>query len=90
MFNHTSREGLDAGTLSRMMSAIRHRGPDGSGQRLFPEAALGFVRLSFIDLAGGMQPIDNEDGTVTVAVNGEVFNYQKLREDLTAKRPTWR
>lgn len=85
MFNHTSQEGLDPGALSRMMSAIRHRGPDGSGQRLFPEAALGFVRLSFIDLTGGMQPIDNEDGTVTVAVNGEVFNYQTLREDLTAK-----
>jgi len=85
MFNHTSREGLDANVLSRMMSAIRHRGPDGCGTRLYPEAALGFVRLSFIDLTGGMQPIDNEDGTVTVAVNGEVFNYQTLREELTEK-----
>ena len=64
------------------MKAMKHRGPDGQNYMELDEIALGFVRLSFVDLQGGMQPIQNEDRTVTMVCNGEIFNYQSLREKL--------
>jgi asparagine synthase (glutamine-hydrolysing) len=68
--------------LQRMVSAIRHRGPDGSGFRVEPGVGLGHARLSIIDLAGGAQPVHNEDQTVWITYNGEVFNYIELRRML--------
>jgi len=68
--------------LQRMVSAIRHRGPDGSGFRVEPGVGLGHARLSIIDLAGGAQPVHNEDQTVWITYNGEVFNYVELRRML--------
>ena len=65
-----------------MASAIRHRGPDGMGFLVDREIGLAHARLSIIDIAGGAQPIHNEDCTVHVVFNGEVFNYVELRRDL--------
>lgn len=75
----------DAAVLSRMLDKIAHRGPDGSDTAVCGQLALGFSRLSFIDLAGGMQPLCNEDGTLTLAVNGEIFNYRELKRELLAR-----
>ena len=71
--------------IEAMLRAIRHRGPDGSGTLILDQAALGFNRLSFIDLEGGMQPIQNEDQTISMICNGEIYNYRSLREELSAK-----
>lgn len=72
--------GLD--TLGQMLSTIHHRGPDGKG--IFRDAwvGLGNVRLSIIDIAGGDQPIGNEDSTLWIVFNGEIFNYVELRPEL--------
>jgi len=71
--------------VENMLRAIRHRGPDGSRTLLLDETALGFNRLSFIDLDGGMQPLRNEDGTLSMICNGEIFNFRELRDELSAK-----
>ncbi|HET9147541.1 MAG TPA: asparagine synthetase B, partial [Acetobacteraceae bacterium] len=75
---------MDEGLLRRMTGAIAHRGPDAEGFHTESGIGLGFRRLSIIDLAGGDQPMGNEDGTVTVAFNGEIYNFQPLREELRA------
>ncbi len=71
--------------LERMLGAIAHRGPDGDGIYLGKDVGLGHVRLSIIDLAAGKQPMTNEDGSVVVTFNGEIFNYVELRNDLIAR-----
>ena len=68
--------------LRRMVSAIRHRGPDGTGFHTEPGIGMGHARLSIIDVEGGAQPIHNEDQTVWISYNGEVFNYPELRQQL--------
>lgn len=78
-------QGLSGGvrdTLTQMIAQLHHRGPDGTG--FFNDAIVGLAhaRLSIIDLAGGAQPIHNEDQTVQVIFNGEIFNYIELREEL--------
>jgi asparagine synthase (glutamine-hydrolysing) len=76
--------GEDTGRVLRQMChAIRHRGPDDEGQFFADSAALGMRRLSIIDLATGSQPIGNEDGSVQVVFNGEIYNYRSLRERLS-------
>jgi len=72
------------GRLRAMCDAIQHRGPDSDGYFIGEGVAMGMRRLSIIDVAGGNQPICNEDGTVTVVFNGEIYNHHKLRRDLTA------
>ena len=67
-----------------MLTPMICRGPDGDGVKLIGPAALGHRRLSIIDLAGGAQPLDNEDGSVWVTFNGEIFNYRELRQKLSA------
>jgi len=64
---------------------LRHRGPEGEGYRLDAQAGLAHTRLSIIDLEGGAQPISNETGTVWVVLNGEIFNYVELREELSGR-----
>jgi asparagine synthase (glutamine-hydrolysing) len=81
------REGLPAPALDdlrAMIGAIRHRGPDEFGVYREPRAGLAHARLSIIDLATGQQPLCNEDGTLWVVFNGEIFNYVELRDELVA------
>lgn len=71
--------------LRRMLASLRHRGPDEFGLYLDEEAALGNARLSIIDLSGGCQPIANEDESLWIVFNGEIFNYVELRPELEAR-----
>lgn len=71
--------------LRQMLGAIRHRGPDEFGIYRDEWANLGNARLSIIDLSGGQQPICNEDSTLWIVFNGEIFNYVELRPDLEAR-----
>lgn len=74
--------GVTPDILSRMAASIRHRGPDGYGFYAGRSVGLAHVRLSIIDLAGGAQPVANEDGRVLIVYNGEVYNYIELRREL--------
>ncbi|MCE9556458.1 MAG: asparagine synthase (glutamine-hydrolyzing) [Planctomycetes bacterium] len=79
-------EPLDQAALDQMTDVVRHRGPDGRGthyeRTATGGAGLGHRRLSIIDLAGGGQPLANEDDTVWITFNGEIYNYRELRPDL--------
>src|SRR5438132_11881884 len=68
-----------------MCDAIAHRGPDSDGYHIADGVALGMLRLSIIDVAGGQQPISNEDGSIHVVFNGEIYNHHELRSDLVAR-----
>jgi asparagine synthase (glutamine-hydrolysing) len=68
-----------------MVATMKHRGPDDQGLLLAPPAVLGMRRLSIIDLTGGHQPAFNEDGTIAVVFNGEIYNFQELRQTLERK-----
>ncbi len=74
----------DRAILERMTATLAHRGPDGDGYFLDGAAALGHRRLAIIDLAGGAQPMANEDGTIWVSYNGELYNEPELRRGLVA------
>jgi asparagine synthase (glutamine-hydrolysing) len=75
-------EKIEAGAIHRMCQAIVHRGPDDEGVFVKGGTGLGMRRLSIIDLAGGHQPVFNEDRTVWIVFNGEIYNFPELREDL--------
>ncbi|MEE2939208.1 MAG: asparagine synthase (glutamine-hydrolyzing) [Planctomycetota bacterium] len=82
-----ARSGAVEGQLPRlraMTDAMRHRGPDDDGHLLRGPFALGFRRLSIIDLAGGHQPIESTDGDIAVMGNGEIYNFRALRAELEA------
>lgn len=81
---------VDTRLLDRMNGTIRHRGPDDAGVYADGRAGMAMRRLSIIDVAGGHQPIGNEDGTVWIVYNGEIYNYRTLREDLAAKGHTFK
>jgi len=76
--------------LDRLSSVIPHRGPDDQGSYLGRGVALGMRRLSIIDVAGGHQPISNEDETVWIVQNGEIYNFQELRASLKSKNHVFR
>ena len=78
-------EPVDRGLLEAMMQSIRHRGPDDQGTYLSGPVALGHLRLSIIDLSSGKQPISNEDGTVWIVFNGEIYNYKDLTAELVGR-----
>ncbi|MGH3354177.1 MAG: asparagine synthase (glutamine-hydrolyzing) [Nocardioides sp.] len=80
----------DAELVRRMMAALVHRGPDGSGYYRDEHVALGHTRLAIVDTAGGVQPMTNEDGTVWVSFNGEIFNYVELAAQLRDRGHTFR
>ncbi len=84
IFDRSSKP-VDQPLLERMMAAIAHRGPDGAGMYVNGGIGLGHRRLSIIDLQGGSQPIANEDGTLWVIFNGEIYNYIELAEELRQK-----
>jgi asparagine synthase (glutamine-hydrolysing) len=84
MFDTRGRREYDRALLRRMNDSQAHRGPDGEGEHHEPGVALGHRRLSIIDLATGQQPLYNEDGSVVVVFNGEIYNYQQLIPELQA------
>ncbi|MCL7411978.1 MAG: asparagine synthetase B, partial [Methanosarcinaceae archaeon] len=75
----------DEQLIKRMCSVMQHRGPDHRGTFLDSGVGLGHQRLSIIDLAGGHQPVHNEDESVWVVYNGEIYNYSELRKQLESK-----
>jgi len=76
-------------TLMQMISVAEHRGPDETGIYIDDWVGLGHARLSIIDLSGGAQPIHNEDQTLWIIFNGEIFNYPELRDDLLSRGHTF-
>ena len=81
-FVNNSNEKAERGILERMNRCILHRGPDEDGYYLKDNVAMAMRRLAIIDLAGGQQPIPNEEKTKWIVYNGEVYNYQELRKGL--------
>ena len=71
--------------LLEMMNAIVHRGPDDAGSHIDDMAGLGFRRLSIIGIENGKQPMYNEDGSIVVVFNGEIYNYKEIKEELINK-----
>ena len=84
IFDTRERRSVDTATLVRMNESQHHRGPDEVGVHVEPGLGLGHRRLSIIDLATGQQPLFNEDGSVCIVYNGEVYNYRELITELTA------
>ena len=87
---HGSGGEIDPALLRRMTGALRHRGPDGDGFHVEPGIGLGHRRLAIIDVAGGRQPMYNEDGSVVIAFNGEIYNHAALRDALQAQGHVFR
>jgi asparagine synthase (glutamine-hydrolysing) len=81
---------VDEGLLRRMNDALLHRGPDEGGVRAEPGVGLAMRRLAIIDVAAGHQPLSNEDGTVWVVFNGEIYNFESLRGELEKKGHVFR
>jgi asparagine synthase (glutamine-hydrolysing) len=84
IFDSRGRGAVDRRLLRRMTDVIEHRGPDGDGFYYAPGVGLGHRRLAIIDLAGGDQPLFNEDRSVCVVFNGEIYNFQELVTELSA------
>ena len=85
ILNLRSSDPIPASSLRQMLGMMRHRGPDGFGIYLDNQVGMGSARLSIIDLSGGDQPISNEDATLWIVFNGEIFNYVELRPQLEAR-----
>jgi asparagine synthase (glutamine-hydrolysing) len=85
LFNFNKNQPADRKIMQAMLARIQHRGPDESGVYLGQNVGLGNVRLSIIDLKTGQQPMPNEDGSLWIVINGEIFNYIELREELQKK-----
>jgi asparagine synthase (glutamine-hydrolysing) len=83
--HHDRRRPVAAATVRDMCAALKHRGPDDEGIHVAEAVGLGMRRLSIIDLAGGHQPIFNEDESKVIVFNGEIYNYRELRRDLIAR-----
>lgn len=81
---------VDAGLLERMRVVARYRGPDDHGEYIDGNVGLAFNRLSIIDLSGGHQPMSNADGTVWLIFNGEIYNFDELRDDLISRGYSFR
>src|SRR5689334_4896809 len=90
IFDTQGRRPIDGELLARMNASQQHRGPDDEGYHVEPGVGLAFRRLSIIDLTTGHQPLYNEDGSVGVIFNGEIYNYQSLVSELTALGHTFR
>tara|TARA_B100001559_G_C15976494_1_gene383524 strand:+ start:60 stop:461 length:402 start_codon:yes stop_codon:yes gene_type:complete len=68
--------------IRKMNHKLKHRGPDADGEKVFGNVGLGHSRLSIIDLDNGKQPMSNDDKTIFITYNGEIYNYKKLRDIL--------
>ena len=80
--NFSSKNRLDQNTLSIMISSMQHRGPDDDGSYIHNDSQIGMRRLSIIDTLNGAQPMSSDDNQVVIVMNGEIFNYQKLKDIL--------
>jgi asparagine synthase (glutamine-hydrolysing) len=89
-YSYKSKMPVNPDILADMLAAIRHRGPDDDGTYLEERLALGMRRLSIIDLAGGHQPMSNEDGSIWIVFNGEIYNFPDLRSALLAEGHVFR
>jgi asparagine synthase (glutamine-hydrolysing) len=85
LFEFGNNREVSRDLVHRMTETIIHRGPDDEGIYVGPGIGLGFRRLSIIDVAGGHQPISNEDGSIWVMLNGEIYNYTELYRDLVGR-----
>lgn len=85
IYNRNHLGDLREQTLRRMLSSMVHRGPDGQGIYRDDSVVLGHRRLSIIDLSTGAQPMANEDSTIHICANGEIFNYREIASDLMAR-----
>ena len=85
VFNFESDSPVDGARLKRATDAMAHRGPDDEGVYIDGNLGLGNRRLSIIDLPGGHQPLSNEDQTVWITFNGEIYNYRELHPGLEAR-----
>lgn len=90
IFDGGGRREIDRPLLERMNASLFHRGPDAGGLHLEPGIGLAHRRLSIIDVSSGQQPLYNEDGSVAVVFNGEIYNFQELAKELTACGHTFR
>ena len=90
IFDTRERRDIARDTLARMNDSQRHRGPDDEGYHLEPGVGLGHRRLSIIDIATGQQPLYNEDRSVVVVFNGEIYNYQEVIPELVRRGHTFR
>jgi asparagine synthase (glutamine-hydrolysing) len=88
--NFEASQPVSPALIRDMMSVIRHRGPDEDGTHFSSNVGLGHLRLNIIDLSTGKQPISNEDGSVWIIFNGEIYNYKELRSFLVDKGHTFR
>jgi asparagine synthase (glutamine-hydrolysing) len=88
VYEYETDNRADKHALLSMLQVVRHRGPDDDGIYLDRALAMGMRRLSIIDLSSGAQPISNEDGTVVVVFNGEIYNYLELRDRLRSRGHT--
>jgi asparagine synthase (glutamine-hydrolysing) len=89
-FSSRSRRRVDATELKTMRDVITHRGPDDEGIYIDENVGLGHRRLSIVDVASGHQPMTNEDGSLYIIYNGEVYNHADYREDLEARGHVYR
>src|SRR5947208_13449838 len=85
IFNTDTTRPVDHDVLGRMGHVLAHRGPDGGGLHTDGALGIGMRRLSIIDLKTGNQPLANEDGSIWVVFNGEIYNYRELTAELLAK-----
>ena len=90
IFDRTGRGEIDRALLERMNQTQVHRGPDESGLHIAPGLGFGHRRLSIIDLSSGQQPLFNEDGSVVVTYNGEIFNFRELTAELIERGHVFR
>jgi len=90
IFDIRGKRDIDRGLLTRMNESQRHRGPDAAGLHVEPGLGLGHRRLSIIDLSTGQQPMYNEDGSICVVFNGEIYNYRELIPELQSRGHVFR
>ncbi len=90
IFDGRGRNDVDRALLRRMTNVLSHRGPDGDGFHYAPGIGLGHRQLAIVDLATGDQPLYNEDGSVCVVYNGEIYNFQPLMAELSGRGHVFR
>src|SRR5918912_1106690 len=89
-FSSRSRKAVDVRVLERMRDVITHRGPDEAGLFVDGNVGLGHRRLSIVDVGGGHQPMTNEDGSLQIVYNGEIYNHADFRPELEQKGHIYR